>query len=114
MISLCLESKVEIYVPGTVQVSHITDTSSYVERTARYLSELFGGSTVSEEKGYYVTDNGNLVAEPVYIVWAFCSTEQLEEHVLKVIKWAEMICQELQQESVAVVINGHMFFVRVK
>lgn len=112
MISVCLQSKVEIYVPGTVAVDHLADTSSYVNETARYLSELFGGATVSEDTGYYVTDLGQLIKEPVFIVWAFCSTEQLEKYSPKVIEWAETICRDLGQESVAVVINGQMLFVR--
>lgn len=112
MISLQLESKVEVFVPGTTGVSEITDTSSYVEQTARYLSEWFGGSTVTENKGYYVADNGELIIEPIFIVWAFCSTKQLEKFAPKVIAWAEKMCKELRQESVGVVINHQMLFVR--
>lgn len=106
-----LKSKVEVYVPGTVEVGTVTNTSEYADRTARYLCEWFGGATRTVVEGYYVTTTGNSIVEPITIVWSYCNTEQLTEHAAHVVEWAATMCRELKQESVAVVFNGQMLFV---
>lgn len=107
-----LQSKVELYVPGTVQISYEADTSGYVTRVAASFSQWFGGATVSEVTGYYIAETtGALISERTRIVWSYCTTEQLEMYSPEVLALAGEICHELQQECVAVVINGIMFLV---
>lgn len=106
-----LHSKVELYVPGTIRVSEKADTHEQVEKVATSFCQWFGGATVTVSDGYYLSSVGELIAEKTSIVWSYCTTELLEEYAPSVIALAEEVCQELQQETVAVVINGTMCFV---
>lgn len=106
-----LRSKVEVYVPGTIGIDTVTNTSEYADQTAKYLCEWFGGATRTVVEGYYITENGNSVVEPITIVWSYCETEQLTRYAVRVVNWASTMCRELKQESVAVVFNGQMLFV---
>lgn len=107
-----LESKVELYVPGTTDINHTIDTSAYVQRVVTLFCQWFGGASVSKVNGYYiVASTGELVPECTHIVWSFCQTKDLVLHSPSVISLAQDICRELKQESVAVVINGTMSLV---
>ena len=107
-----LESKVELYVPGTTDINHTIDTSAYVQRVATLFCQWFGGASVSKVNGYYIAaSTGELVPECTHIVWSFCQTKDLVLHSPSVISLAQDICRELKQESVAVVINGTMSLV---
>ena len=106
-----LESKVELYVPGTTDINHTIDTSAYVQRVATLFCQWFGGASVSKVNGYYISSTGELVLEYPHIVSSFCQTKDLVLHSPSVISLAQDICRELKQESVAVVINGTMSLV---
>lgn len=106
-----LRSNMGMVVPSTTCVNIPADTSVYVKRVAGQFCEWFGGATVSEDYGYYVTDDKQLVSEPVFIVWSYCTTEQLSQYSTQVIALAQGLCVELQQESIAVIINNAMCFV---
>ena len=106
-----LRSNVGVVVPGTTCVNVPADTSLWVKKVAGDFCEWFGGATVSEDQGYYRATDNQLVSESVFIVWAFCTTEQLTEYSPQVIALAEWLCLELQQESIAVIINGAMSFI---
>ena len=106
-----LESKVEIGVPGTVDVNIPADTSDYVDQVFRQFCEWFGGVNIDERTGGYVTKDGRLVKEPIVWVLSYCTTEQLEEYLPQVLLLAQRICEDLRQESVAVIVNCEMLLV---
>lgn len=78
-----LKSKITVYVPATVDVNKEIDNSAQVERVARLLSECFGGATASPVRGYWVAENGALVAEKTTMVFAFCDTAAAEKYIDK-------------------------------
>lgn len=106
-----LQSKIELYVPSTTDVDIPTDTQPQVNRVAIAFTEWFGGATVSKGDGYYGCQDSHIVIEPVYIVWSYCTTQQLETYVIDVEALAKEICQILHQESIALVINNRMYFI---
>lgn len=108
---IVLQSKVGIGVPTTTDVNLPADTTSYVEQVTRQFCEWFGGTTIDEKNGGYVTRDGQLVAEPIFWVISYCTTRQLETYLLQVMALAKTICRELKQESVAVIVNSTMILV---
>ena len=114
MMDIILQSKVELYVPGTMGVNVAADTSDYVNKTAQNFCEWFGGATAEESNGYWNASNGETVFERVTRVWAYCTTNQLEDHIIQVYEWAQTICRELRQEAVSVVVNGQMHLIGVE
>lgn len=111
---IVLQSKVGIGVPTTTDVNIPEDTTSYVEQTTRQFCEWFGGATVEEHDGGYITKDGQLIMEPIFWVISYCTTPQLEAYLLQVVALAKTICRELRQESVAVIINNTMMLVTVE
>lgn len=71
------------------------------------LAEAFGGYTEETGIGGYTAESGELIEEQVYIIEA-CYSEPNDEVVMKL---AELIKTELQQESVMVRKDNEVYFV---
>ena len=106
-----LSSKVTVYVPSTENISSEIDNSEYVNRIASLLSKCFGGSTTSDALGYWISDKEGLVKEKTTVVFAYCNEQDLNDHIEKVIDACENMKKELNQEAIAMEINGEMYFI---
>lgn len=104
-----LNHRVKIVVPSTVNVDEVADTSAQVEAVATKLSRLFGGCTVRDANGYWLSDTAGLVVEAVKEVESL--TESLtDEQIDEVVKIAVDLKEELQQESVLYEIDSIGYF----
>ena len=106
-----LDSKVAIYVPSTLNVNEQTDNTDQVMNIIRKLSTLFGGATASDAVGGWVAENGQTVIEKVKIVYSFCTSDQLKEHISTIIEICEELKNEMSQEAITLEINGQVKFV---
>lgn len=106
-----LGCKVTVYVPSTVEADKAVDNSLQVDKTAKMLSGCFGGATSTKALGYWVSDTAGLIKENTTIVFAYCTSEQLENSIENVIEWCLGLKTEMSQEAVALEINGEMYFV---
>lgn len=109
--ALKLSAKVAIYVPGTCGVDTAADTSFMVDRVAAALSAMFGGATAQAANGFWCSNVAGLVKENTTIVYAFCTTADLEQHVGDIVTIAQEIKHELQQESVSIELDGALYIV---
>lgn len=108
-----LSSSVEIIVPSTTNVD-VVDENMYanmVQKVSLALSELFGGATAINAIGSYKANNGSLVTEKVTVVQAFTTTEKLESCADSVLSLCQDLCRSMTQESIALKINGVLYFV---
>ena len=55
--------------------------------------------------------NGELVTEKVKIVYSFCKSENLNNHIEDIIELANKVKKEMCQEAVTVEINGQVAFI---
>ena len=106
-----LSSKVTVYVPSTVDINKEIDTSAYIDNCATLLSNCFGGATSTNALGCWTSPTMGLVKEKTTLVFAYCTTEQLDEHIEKVIDFCESMKAELKQDAIALEINGEMYFI---
>lgn len=106
-----LDSKVAIYVPSTLNVNETTDNTAQVMNIIRKLSTLFGGATASDAVGGWVSESGETVIEKVKIVYSFCTSDQLKEHISTIIAICEELKTEMSQEAITLEINGQVKFV---
>ena len=106
-----LGCKVAVYVPSTVNINCQIDNSKYVEETGKILSENFGGATSTKCVGVWRSNKEGLVEENTTLVFAYCSTEQLEKNIDAVIDYCISLKNELKQESIALEVNGEMYFI---
>lgn len=106
-----LNHKLEIYVPSTVNVDTPVDNTKQVERVLKHLARQFGGASAQQIRGCWIAENGNPVFENTVICFAYCEADTLEwgKTVLQVL--AEDLKTTMQQEAVAVVIDGVMDFI---
>ena len=111
LFSFDLNSKVAIYVPSTINVSEECDNTQYVKNTIKQLSTWFGGATATPAIGGWVSAAGVVVVENVSIVYAFCTTEQLQAHAEDIIALCDSIKHEMGQEAVTLEINRQVKFV---
>lgn len=106
-----LDSKVAIYVPSTLNVNEQTDNTDQVMNIIRKLSTLFGGATASDAVGGWVSESGETVIEKVKIVYSFCTSDQLKEHISTIIAICQELKTEMSQEAITLEINGQVKFV---
>ena len=108
-----LNHRVTLYVPSTENVKiKLSEVASrqFVERTLRFLSELFGGATAVQASGSWLAGNGGLVIESVTLVYSFTITLNVDS-LQAIRQYAVQIRDELGQEAVAVEIDGKLYFV---
>jgi hypothetical protein len=106
-----LPHRVAVYVPSTQGPAETTDNAKQVQRVAREFAEMFGGATATTARGFWVSDAAGLVAESVTIVYASCTDRQYHEQVPEVIRIAQRIKEEMQQEAVSIELDGILYLV---
>ena len=101
-----LNRKVSITIPGTdhgvVRSRDDLDDWVSVEDALRVFSQWFGGATAIAAKGGWVDGQGDLVQEPVVLVYSFCDDASLAFHRDDVEAYAKHLAHDLGQECVAV------------
>ena len=106
-----LSSKITVYIPSTMDIDKIVNTSAYVDACATLLSNCFGGATSTNALGYWTSPTAGLVKEKSTMVFAYCTTEQLDNNIEKVVDFCEAMKDELKQDAVALEVNGEMYFI---
>ena len=106
-----LNCEIAIFVPSTIDVDKSIDSSEYVKKTLAKLSGIFGGATAQSAYGGWVSESGNLVTEKVTIVYANCTSEQLEANISECVSFAKQLCREMSQECISVRVNGKLGFI---
>lgn len=106
-----LNCEIAIFVPSTVDVDKEIDNSQYVKTTLAKLSSIFGGATAQTAYGGWVAESGNLVTEKVTIVYANCTSEQLENNIAECVDYAKQLCKKMSQECISVRVNGKLGFI---
>lgn len=106
-----LSSKITVYVPSTMDINKKIDNSQYVDACATLLADCFGGATSTNTLGYWTSPTMGLVKEKSTMVFAYCTTEQVENHLEKVIDFCENMKAELAQDAIAFEYNGEMYFI---
>jgi len=105
-----LSSRINAYIPATVHDKEV-DNTQYVERIASLFSEWFGGATSTPALGYWLSGSIGLIKERTTIIFAYCTTEQLEKNIDNVVDALLELKEELKQEAMALEINGEMHFI---
>ena len=106
-----LSTKVAIYVPSTVNIDVAIDNSDMVEKTAIFLSDLFGGCTACDVSGYWITQEKKLVKEKPVVVYAYTTEEKAREAEEKIIDFVQQMKREMMQECVSVEYNNRLYFI---
>ena len=108
-----LPERVAVYVPGTAGPA--TDDAELSERmtteTAARLSELFGGATITEASGAWMSEAFGLIREQVKIVYSFTDAETLNRHAAEILEIVQHVKSEMAQEAVSVEINGALYLI---
>jgi hypothetical protein len=104
-----LSHKVAAYIPATINVNEEIDNTPYVEEMASIMSKEFGGATSTPANGFWMSESMGLIKEKTTIVFAYAeSIENLDPIVDYLLKLKE----ELNQEAMAIEIDGKMYFLK--
>lgn len=106
-----LSSKITVYIPSTRDIDKAIDNTLYVDAAATLLSNCFGGATATNALGCWTSPTMGLVKEKTTLVFSYCTTEQLNDHIEKVVSFCENMKKELKQDAIALEINGEMYFI---
>jgi len=106
-----LSSRITIYVPATINANEQADNSEQVDKTASFLASCFGGATSSPAVGYWLSASHGLIRENTTIVFAYAEQSELEKNVDSLVEYCENLKLEMGQESIALEINGEMYFI---
>ena len=109
-----LSHKVAFYTPSTEAKSKPISGAEFDKRTqamADQLTEWFGGATVERVNGFFKSDNGQYITEPIHKIVSFCSSEALEQHASELLNLAHDHVTSWQQESIGVEIDSKFYLV---
>ena len=104
-----LNQRVAVYVPATDNVNQAVNNDAMVKKCAAMLSAFFGGATIQQSRGAWMSDVAGLVMEDTTIVYAYCTEEGLNEHAADVEKFALAMRDEMHQEAVSVEVNNALY-----
>ncbi len=104
---------VSLYIPTTIDVNTVVDTTLYVNRTLAFLGQLFGGATTTtmQARGVWNSAEAGLVGEDIHIVRSYATQADLDAHLQKILDYVEGLKQELRQEAMAVEINQKLMLI---
>jgi len=102
-----LAHRIAIYVPTADANGSAVDSAAYVERTLSELSALFGGATAQAAQGAWNGANG-LVREDITICYSFADALS-DDALRKIAALADRIKTDLDQESVALEVDGALY-----
>lgn len=94
-----------IFIPTTIDVNTVFDTTPYIDRTLAFLGERFGGATSEEAKGIWNSEDIGLVGEKLFKVHTYATSRDLKKYLDEVVEFVRVIKEELKQEAMAMEIN---------
>ena len=106
-----LATKVAIYVPSTIDIDKPVNNSEWIEKTAVFFSDLFGGCTACNVAGYWITQEKKLVLENPVVVYAYTTEEKAQEAEEKIIDFVQQMGREMRQECISVEYCNRLYFV---
>ena len=106
-----LATKVAIYVPSTIDIDKPVNNSEWIEKTAVFFSDLFGGCTACDVSGYWITHEKQLIREKPVIIYSFTTEEKAQEAETKIIEYVQEMKKEMRQECISVEYNNRLYFI---
>lgn len=112
-----LDTRVSFYVPSTQDVDGTTNIKEFEARAidiAHQFGVMFGGFTITDGIGGWVTDSGKLVVESVKIVTSYADIKSTQTNKHKLADLAATKKEEWGQEAIGlevVQVNGGLEFV---
>ena len=103
-----LSHKVTFYVPS--QSENFEAVENVTDEVARTFTDLFGGSTSTSAIGYWTHVDGRLAKESVTLVFSYAE-KLTDASIDAVYNLALSIKARLGQESIAIEINGELYFI---
>ena len=107
-----LDNKVEVYVPSSKHggpdpiIEPIRQ--GWLDKVQAVMVDLFGGCSVVEAFGSYLSNDGELQRQRVSVVYSYCSEENMLGCIKEIWDLAGRMRIGMVQECVAVVVNGQM------
>lgn len=110
-----LSQKIVLTVPSTNcnQEPDLETHTRMVDHAENRFGEWFGGWTTTGGRGGWIGSQGKVV-EDVALVTAFCDGGKLQVHEVNVKNLAAEIAYLMEQECVALEINGTLLFIEAK
>ena len=108
---LSLTHSIAVFVPSTLDVDVMFDNTHQVKSAIHFFGGLFGGAVSNQADGVWKSEDKGLVTEQVTIVRAFVSQQLLDTHLNSVIDYAGQLKAEMQQEAIALDVDGQLVLV---
>lgn len=100
--------KIGIYIPTLSKHGESLPYHQSIDDSMQFMGKLFGGATCVEARGIWKTQDELLVDEKVFQVLSYTSSKALTDHVNGVISYAKNLKDNLEQDAIAVEIDGKL------
>lgn len=100
-------NSITLILPSKTKDNHLINQQAILQEYSIAMSNIFGGSTAVNAKGCYIMQDGTPVFEDVILLTSFTNTTNCSEFL----KLVNKLKIELEQESVAYIINNTMYFI---
>ena len=108
---IVLSSKVQIYVPTTINIDEPMETSAWVDKAIDLLANQFGGATVARRFGAWQEIGKGIVKEDIYLVSAYCDEGKLQAGIEKIYDFCLEMKDQLKQAAIALEVNNQLYFI---
>lgn len=107
-----LRHRFALYVPiADVNGQSIDGADRVLEFVGSKLALAFGGSSVADVSGQWVSPSGELVAERVSVVYSWADSDTAHAFAHLPFRLARLIAHSLDQDCVLLEIDGHAYLV---
>ena len=108
-----LKHKIAIFIPSTVDGNQPAPSDlihKMVQWAKMQFANRFGGFTVTQATGGYISPVHGLIEEEITIVASYCNDDDLS-NVQEIRDFAAIVAKTMTQESVTVEVDGVVDFI---
>ncbi len=106
-----LSSHIRVFVPSTININEPIDNSSFISNIQKSLVQYFGGATIYNAVGAWQSIGTGIINEKITIAESYTTTEKLNANIDNLLSLCEALKIDMKQESIALEINGELYFI---
>ena len=103
-----MKHNVFLLVPTKDNQGLDVDNTQVLNKVVFTMSSLFGGCTNTTCSGSYLAQNGSIITEAIVKVESYCEDLSKQQDLISL---ASYVKTELNQECIAICINGELRFI---
>lgn len=108
---MILNQNLKIIIPDRDASGRLINSNIVVDHVSREIAKRIGGAQISQSRGIYINEAGKMIHEKNWIIECSFNDDCLPQITEIIIETSRLLFNHLNQESIAVNINGKLIIV---